>query len=128
MCLASAEFIASDTMAFTDASNFYRCVEPVESGEPDPLDGACGAKDQRCCSTGEQSSQCGVGMTCNLGMSSFHRLQRSSSQHLMWALVQIPPSVRNVEVLVSYVAQVHQYSRAKNIQFASPGWDAAMSL
>jgi hypothetical protein len=65
---ASAEFLATDARTFEDASNFYRCVDANEIGLPTLLDGACGGKGQHCCSSGKHATQCGAGLTCNLGV------------------------------------------------------------
>lgn len=64
-----AEYQAEDTFGFTDARNFYRCVEevPESTGTPAPAPGRCGGFNQPCCNSGSSLTQCGMGLACNLG-------------------------------------------------------------
>jgi hypothetical protein len=59
--------VAADSLTYKDPSNFYRCTSLDEHGQPVDVPTACGGDGQACCDSGEQGSQCGSGLTCNLG-------------------------------------------------------------
>jgi hypothetical protein len=64
-----AEYQSSDETTYTNPKNFYRCVKemPDQSDTPVHGPGMCGGFGQHCCNSGSLTSQCGAGLTCNLG-------------------------------------------------------------